>query len=199
MPKNFQSPSVCLETPRMSSPFVVMFILWMLIGEKSSKNSKIPWLLDWMLPNASLQTTICMPTSKLLFVKITKLWCKKTCSTDSNYDGYFLSCDLGIEFGAWFWQLILSFFQQNRNLIANSETEFGFLQFVQTSLVVCVFVKNNRTGWKSRENLEFIVFEIGFWIISGEQDNCQSLSAHSWIWLIYKVLIDVSDLIPKLK
>ena len=155
MPKNFQSPSVCLETPRMSSPFVVMFILWMLIGEKSSKNSKIPWLLDWMLPNASLLTTICMPTSRLLFVKITKLWCKKTCSTDSNFDGYFLSCDLGIEFGVWVWQLILLFFQQNRNLIVNSETEFGFLQFVQTSLVVCVFVKNNRTGWKSRENLEF--------------------------------------------
>ena len=163
MPKNFQSPSVCLETPRMSSPFVVMFILWMLIGEKSSKNSKIPWLLDWMLPNASLQTTICMPTSRLLFVKITKLWCKKTCSTDSNYDGYFLSCDLGIEFGVWIWQLILLFFQQNRNLIVNSETEFGFLQFVQTSLVVCVFVKNNR-DWLKKSG-KFRIYSFWNWIL----------------------------------
>ena len=165
MPKNFQSPSVCLETPRMSSPFVVMFILWMLIGEKSSKNSKIPWLLDWMLPNASLQTTICMPTSKLLFVKITKLWCKKTCSTDSNYDGYFLSCNLGIEFGAWFWQLILLFFQNKMEF----NSQFRNWIWICTNKSCCLCFRQKQSDWLKKSwkfRIYFLKFDFGSYQVS---------------------------------
>ena len=163
MPKNFQSPSVCLETPRMSSPFVVMFILWMLIGEKSSKNSKIPWLLDWMLPNASLLTTICMPTSKLLFVKITKLWCKKTCSTDSNYDGYFLSCNLGIEFGAWFWQLILLFFQ-NKTEFNSQFRNWIWIFTICTNKSCCLCFRQKQSDWL-KKSWKFRIYSFWNWIL----------------------------------
>ena len=66
----------------------------------------------------------------------------------------------------FFQQFCSGIYLTHRNLAANSEIEFKYSQFVKVLLFF-------------RENSGFVVFEIGCCIISGEQNNWQSLSSHS--------------------